>query len=315
MSVICSCDAKVQHLGMPNCNDSFGILLRPIIVPIYKNDGTLNYIDTSAALSTQAYWDGLQYNTDETARFFPFTIDMEEVKNEKGETVYQQYASGRRSYVRDGVRTGSGMFPEAPAALVGKVNSKKCSLHGLMWMDHKGNLVGIEKVKGRLYPIQLAKNTLSAIFNPATDTTVPNVMLQWEYDQSVKDENLSFIPAGEIGIDLFTQFNGKTDAYVEQVGTGTTTGFTVDIFTSTGNAVKRTPVKGLVAADIVLYNISDSLAVTVGTLVESSTVPGRYTVTFTAQTNTDKIRLNLSTSTAAKPYDDGTWEETEFALQ
>jgi hypothetical protein len=207
-----------------------------------------------------------------------------------------------------------GIYPSIAAPIIGKLKSKGCSKHSVFIIDNNGAIVGVEKTIGKLYPMQLSDNSLSAIFDFATDTKNNEVIVKFEFAQNVADEQLSMIPAETVGIDLFTTFNGKIDTNIVQVGTGTTTVIVVDIYTDYGTAKTKIPVEGLVEADVQLYNVTDSGVIT-KTFVESTTVPGRYTITVTAQTATDIERLSLLTTAAAKPYNDGTWADVQLKHQ
>jgi hypothetical protein len=312
--IICTCDVAVKHLGLPGCTDQIGIPKRLIFVPTFQEDGTLNYIDTTTFGFTQSDWDGLQYNTDSSARYYPLPLDIESVEMKREESVYNTYPSGLKKFVRDGVRSFMGIYPSIAAPIIGKLKSKGCSKHSVFIIDNNGALVGIEKTIGKLYPMQLSDNSLSAIFDFATDTKNNEVIVKFEFAQNVADEQLSMIPAETVGIDLFTTFNGKIDTNIVQVGTGTTTVIVVDIYTDYGTAKTKIPVEGLVEADVQLYNVTDSGVIT-KTFVESTTVPGRYTITVTAQTATDIERLSLLTTAAAKPYNDGTWADVQLKHQ
>jgi len=313
--IICTCDVAVKHLGLPGCTDQIGIPKRLIFVPTFQEDGTLNYIDTTTFGFTQSDWDGLQYNTDTSARYYPLPLDIESVEMKREESVYNTYPSGLKKFVRDGVRSFMGIYPSIAAPIIGKLKSKGCSKHSVFIIDNNGALVGVEKSKGKLYPMQLSDNSLSAIFDFATDTKNNEVIVKFEFAQNVADEQLSMIPAETVGIDLFTTFNGKIDTNIVQVGTGTTTVIVVDIYTDYGTAKNKIPVEGLVAADLALYNVTDSASTTISSLAESTTVPGRYTITVTAQTSTDIERLSLASTTAAKPYADGTWADVQLKHQ
>ncbi len=313
---VCTCDSPVKHLGLPNCTDLVGIPKRLIFVPTYKNDGTLNYIDTTtAAIDTEAYWNGLQYNTDESARYFPLAKDFESVEMPKGESVYEEFPSGRREYVRDGVRTFMGILPKTAIPLIGKLKSKGCAKHSVFIVDNLGNLIGYEKTLGMLYPLQMSDNTLNSIFQFATDTTVPKIEVRFEFAVSIADEKISFIKVEDIGISLFDQFSGKRDINIAQVtAERSTTGFAITIYEDYGDAKTKQPVEGLVTADFELYNDTDSLAVVITSATESTTVPGKYVFVIPAQTVTDNLTLSLSSSAPAKPFNDGTWEDLTISL-
>lgn len=314
-AIICTCDSPVKNLGLPNCSDNVGIPKRLIFVPTYKTDGTLNFIATASdAITTAAFWNGLQYNADANSRYYPLASDFESVEMAKGDTVYQEFPSGRKEKVRDGVRTFMGQLPKVSAPLVGKLKSKGCSKMSVFIVDDEGKLVGIEKTTGNLYPMQLSDNTMNSIFQYATDTTVPFIPVEFEFAQNNADELISFIPAASIGVDLFTQFNGKMDTNIVQVGTGSATGFTVDIFNDYGNAVTKLPIEDLVTASFSLYNDTTASSVTITSATESATVPGRYVFVIPSQTTTDDATLSLSTDTTALPFADGTWSAVTISF-
>jgi hypothetical protein len=140
-----------------------------------------------------------------------------------------------------------------------------------------------------------------------------NIML--EFAQNNADEQIALIPASDLGtgVDLFTTFNGKMDTTIEQVGVGTTTVIVVKIYQSYGTAKTKIPISGLVLADFVLYNVTDSIAVVPSGVVE--TPDGTYTFTMAAQTATDIERLSLAVTANAKPFEDSTWAAVQLKHQ
>jgi hypothetical protein len=166
-----------------------------------------------------------------------------------------------------------------------------------------------------LYPMRLSDNTLNAMWMYATGSTLGQSMLNLEFHHSDLDEKINWISDSDIAIDLTSQWKGKLDTNISQVAAlrGATT-FTVDIYSDYGSAKTKDPIENLVAADLTLYNITDSASVTIDTLVESTTVPGRYVVTFTSQTTTDTFRLGLGTTTAAKALDATSWLDVVIDL-
>lgn len=313
--LICECNEPVKNLGTVNCIDKFGRIWRITFVPIYKEDGSENYIDATATLN-KAYFDALQYHTDTNSRYYPMPVDLKNVEMAKGEAVYEEFDDGSKEFVRFGQWSFKALLRNIAPAYIGKINSKKCGKIGVLLISDTYNIGGYEKTKGRLYPLQLADSTLNAMLQFKTGNTNEGGMLAFEFINTILDEKFSWIPASAlVSFDLNTQWTGKKDSHIEQVGTGTTTAFTVDIYTDFGTATRKIPVEGLVAADLVLYNVTDSASVTISTCTESTTVPGRYTITFTAQTNTDILRLTLGTTDAGKPYDGSDWQDVQITLQ
>lgn len=309
---ICNCTSTIGNLGLPSCEPEIGIIKRMILVSLYKEDGTLNYVDTTATLNA-AYFDALQYNTDTFQRWYPLAKDLKNVETTKADPVYFEFADGSKEFVRDGIRSFMAIIPNGFPKIVGKIMASGCRRLGVYFVDDRGNLVGYEKSTGNLYPLELSQNTLNAFYNYANDSQNQRVMLSFEFDSKLQDEYISYIEAADMGKDLLRELNGMMDVTISQVGTGTTTGFSAKLVLDYGNAKTKQPVSGLVAADFVLYNVTDSLAVTISTVTESP--DGTYAFTFTSQTATDILRLSLATTTAANPFDDNSWSAVQITLQ
>lgn len=313
--IICNCDTNIQNLGLPNCIAEFGRPNRLTFVPLYKEDGTENYIDTATATLDATFFNGLQYNTDQYSRFYPLPIDLKNVEMPKADAVYQEFDDGTKKFVRFGARSLTAIVPDSAPVLIGKLNSMKCGKWGVYITSDSGNFGGIERTAGKLYPYRLSDNTLNAMWQFQTGSTLGQIMMALEFLHTDLDENFSFIDASDISIDLSSQFKGKLDTKISQVTSarGATT-FSVDIYSDYGNAKTKDPIENLVAADLSLYNITTSSAVTISTLTESTTIPGRYVVTFTSQTTTNDLRLSLSTSDVAKQLAGDTWSDLIISL-
>jgi len=114
-------------------------------------------------------------------------------------------------------------------------------------------------------------------------------MITWSLDE--KDENMSMITVDEM-TDGVAGIKGLLDIKSSYANISTT-GFDVTL-TVDGYGTKLTPqlVKGLVAGDFALFNVTDSLSVTILTATESP--DGTYAITFAAQTSADVLRLTPS---------------------
>jgi hypothetical protein len=313
--IICDCNEQIKNLGVPNCITQIGRPSRLTFVPLYTEAGVENYIDTTTATLDSTYFNGKQYATDPYSRFYPLPIDLKNVEMPKGDAVYQEFDDGTKKFVRFGARSLTAILPDSAPVLIGKLHSMKCGKWGVYITTDTGNLVGIERTKGMLYPMRLSDNTLNAMWQFATGSTLGQSMLSLEFHPSDLDEQINFISNADISIDLVSQWKGKLDTKISQVTSarGATT-FSVDIYSDFGSAKTKDPIENLVAADLVLYNITTSSAVTISTLVESTTIAGRYVVTFTSQTTTNDLRLSLGTTDAAKALDDSSWSSVIIGL-
>lgn len=137
-----------------------------------------------------------------------------------------------------------------------------------------------------LAPIRIAKDSLVVNYLFASDTTVEKVGVTFQFDQRENDGNLSYVEV-EDDADL-TGYRGLLDIY-SLVPLNTLTTVTVELFNKYGAANNKNVLSGLVAGDFALYNVTDSLAVTVVSSVESP--DGTYLITFAAQTANDVLRI------------------------
>jgi len=316
--LICECNEPVKNLGLVNCIDKFGRFFRLTFVPIYKTDGTENYINAESDALDLAYFNDLQYNADTNARYYPLPLNLKNVENSKGDPVYKTYDDDTKEFVRFGARSLKAILSgDVAPVLVGKINSKRCGKMGIFITSDTKNFGGIEKTKGKLYPIQLADHTLNALFNFANSAGNEEIMLAMDFDPSVLDEKFSWISSSDIGIDLITGWKGKVDTNIAQVAANrSTTTFKVDIYSDYGTAKKKLPVTGLVTADFSLYNLTDAASATLTSATEDTLVPGRYAfVIASAQTNTDLLALSLAVTANAKPFEDASWSDVSIALQ
>lgn len=316
--LICECNEPVKNLGIVNCIDKFGRFARITFVPIYKTDGTENYIDAETDALDAAFFNALQYHADTNSRYYPLPLNLKNVENSKGDPVYKTYDDDTKEFLRFGARSLKAILSgDVAPVLVGKINSKRCGKMGIFITSDTKNFGGIEKTKGKLYPIQLADHTMNALFSFATNASNEEIMISMDWDPSVLDEKFSWITSSDIGLDLFTAWKGKVDTNITQVAANrSTTTFKVDIYSDYGTAKKKLPVKGLVTADFALYNDTDAASASLTSATEDALVPGRYAfVIASAQTNTDLLTLSLTTTDNAKPFEDTTWDDVSIALQ
>jgi hypothetical protein len=281
-----------------------------------QQDGTENYIDLSSAALDQTYFDALQYNTDPYGQVLPDACRSQEYRVPKGDAVYEDFDDGSKEFVRYGSRSLTGkIIGDVAPIYVGKINSKKCGKIGIYLTSDTQNFGGIERTKGKLYPMQLSPQTLNAMWDFGNGSSNGHIPLSMEFVNTILDEQFSWISKEDIGISLITQWNGKLDTNIEQLALNrSTTTFTVDISLDFGNAKTKLPVTGLVTADFTLTDLTTPGSITITSATESTTTPGRYAFVIPTTTVTHDLRLGLSSSTAAKPFDGGTWKNVIVSL-
>jgi hypothetical protein len=130
-------------------------------------------------------------------------------------------------------------------------------------------------------------------------------MLSFEWSIDERDEDMKMILASDItGINL-VNLRGLMNVYAEIVSTSTTA-MVVDLKVMQGDIIHETPVEGLLIGDFVssvtgstskIRNNTDAADITITTVVESTTVAGRYTISYAAQTVSDVLQPLIKKNT------------------
>lgn len=298
MSALCSCGVALQNTGVPSCVPIFGVTKQLILVPLIANDGTENCIDPTDTLDS-AYFTALLNNADDSKRWYP-TGAMKNVTGERADPLMETFEDGSKVFIRQGVRNFSAMILKGGPELLSQLNSNRCSSFGIFFIDADGSLYGkVKNNDGLLYPVEVQASSFYGKLVFTTDTTIQKVMLSFELGVDEKDEDLRMILSSSIsGINL-AKVSGLINTYLKVVSCGNTN-TVVDIYNKYGDFINGSPVEGLVAADFVssdsgttnkMYNITDDADVTIS-VVESTSIPGRYTITaFSSLTTGDELQI------------------------
>ncbi len=284
----CKCDVGLSNTGTA-CTPLQAVARQYILTPKFKADGTLNKLDITSTLNS-AFWTS-QVNAVAEERWYPLPR-VQNVTDEQGDNIVQSFHDGSTAFIAEGARTVVGFLPGQAPHLVGQINDARCSEIAMYVIDKDGNLIGKCIEDGFLHPICLEDDTISATYvkNDASATVSGvNIAFTWSLDE--KDENMSMITVDEM-TDGVAGIKGLLDIKSSYANISTT-GFDVTL-TVDGYGTKLTPqlVKGLVAGDFALFNVTDSLSVTILTATESP--DGTYAITFAAQTSADVLRLTPS---------------------
>lgn len=289
MSATCDCTSVYENSGFPDCLGAvIGSVKKLIMVPKFDSTGALNKVSLPATLNS-AYFLALINNADRTKRWYPLPKFVN-VATPKAESVYETFEDGSKKFVHEGVRTLTAVLPAFNPGYLSILKSGRCADMAVYIVDKNGALVGLTNGEENvLYPFALNPNTIDAIYQWATDTTGSNINFSMEFDPDMKDEEINKIDASALatGVNLLN-LTGLFDVFVTYANTSATTmTFTLD--TKYGPVNSKVKVKGLVAADFALFNVTDSAAVTILTATESPA--GTYTLTYASQTTSDVIRL------------------------
>ena len=293
---LCSCAVSLQNTGSPSCAPIMGVAANFILVPLIANDGTFNYIDPSATLN-DAYFTALINEADDSKRWYP-TGKLKNVTTDRADPILETFEDGSSVFIRDGIRNFTAMIIKGSFELAKQFNANRCSTFGIFIVDLDGNILGSTKSSDNyLYPISCDAATFYAKPVFTTDTTIQKIMLSGQWDVLQKDDDLRMISASSITAANIVNLKGLMNVYATIVSTSTTT-MVLDLFAKVGNIVTNYKIEGLVTADFVssdtgstskMYNITDDSDLTV-TAAESTTIDGRYTLTYTGAVASDVLQ-------------------------
>lgn len=300
---LCICNNGLSNTGLPLCVKVQKVIKKFVFVPLVADDGTLNYVNPASTLDS-SWVQALINNTDKSKRWFP-TPEIKNIDTPKENPVYESYNDASSNFIREGVRKFEGLIPLCPPMYKSKLESVRCNQGnvGIYLIDLEGNLVGLTNGSDSyLYPIPINDQSLVANVKFGNDTTTTGIMLTFEFPAYLNDGNIRMIASNSFSDFSMLTIKGLLDVSYEQVGSSTSTTFTIDI-SLTDAAIIGDPiaVEGLVAADFAssvggatskIRNTTDGADVAV-TVAESATVPGRYTFTYTSQTAADDLVVFL----------------------
>ena len=285
MAEICSCETVMGNTGLPSCYKALTLASGIFMTPTYANDGTKNVITTSVAVD-DAFITAKINNADQSKRWFPLQ-KLNAVTSERAEPTFDTRSDGGQAFVKQGIRNFTFEIWEGGARFKKMLDKGRCREFSF-FIINEGRIIGLDLTDEQLElaPIRITKDSLVVNYLFASDTTVEKVGVTFQFDQRENDGNLSYVEV-EDDADL-TGYRGLLDIY-SLVPLNTLTTVTVELFNKYGAANNKNVLSGLVAGDFALYNVTDSLAVTVVSSVESP--DGTYLITFAAQTANDVLRI------------------------
>lgn len=286
---VCSCDYSLQNTGLPNCNYVIKYAKDAILVPMRDAAGAANKIANNAVIN-DAYIIAKLNDTDPSQRWYL----LKDIKNANmgtpAEPVYQTFDDGSKVKIQNGVTSASFIFAASSPTFLGKLESFECENMGILFVDKGGKIVGISDGTGDMYPIEIAKNSLTSVPTYGTPTGTYFITTSFDWDLAVEHSTVATygntVNWNSSTITSLLDVEGSIYAAV------TTTGMTLDLFTQYGDLDAPIEVEGLLLADFTLYNVTDSASITITSVTESTTVPGRYVFVFPTQTSADVLRLS-----------------------
>lgn len=300
---MCTCKQGIANTGTPNCSTSIEVPVKLFVQSLYDAEGNKNMIDLSTIAGPEdldaAFFSAMINDTDKSKRLFPLP-KMKNVENTRGENRLETFKDGSKLYIGQGTRTFKALIvgKEATPQLAGKLESLRCTDFGIYMAGQTGSFIGSDATAGYLQPINIDQDSFSAKYMPPTDDAVQKIEISFDFDVTEYDQNLRAIVSEEMTCDV-RELRGLLDVYVNYVDV-TSAFTTVDLYTDYGTALNRIPVEGLVTADFIssdtlatgkIYNVTDDSDESITLTVESSTIPGRYTLSYSGVNSADVLQV------------------------
>lgn len=295
----CSCADGANNVGQPNCVDVFARSKYLIFVQTRQNDGTLNSITPSDTFDQTFLDTKVNAATDE--RWYVMPIHKNYTA-ERAEAITEDI-DGIPFNVAQGNKTVSFEYIDKVGAppVVKNINSFACGAYSYFIVTQNNEVVGYQPSgEDNLLPIPVEQGTLYARFMEPTKTTKARTMAQMLVREDVNDGDLKMIPTDEITANL--NDNRSVAEINLELTTPQTTATEIEI-TATykyfGTFPNNQPLEGITTAtDFEVYNQTTSSSVTPSGITE--TAPGVYTLTIPAQTTSDVLDVEITTT--SKPF-------------
>lgn len=305
---VCSCSVTLSNTGTPGCYSIQDVAKKLIMVPIQDSSGNLNRIDLTSIPSNSTI-KGYINNSDDKARWYPMP-EMENVTNERGDPITEEFPSGNIYKVRNGTKTFTGQMVKQGAEYAGQIESFGCEDMGAFIIDASGNVIGDKSTTGYLSPIKINTQTWDVRTQDTGDQTIARILLTFQWNNSVQDSDIGMLKASDFDSDVdWLDYNGLIDLY-GTVSSISTTGFTMKVYTIFGSVLNPKVMPGLNSSDFEIYNETTAATVTISSMAENPA--GTYAFTYTAQTPADELSLRIASATNG--YDDTNLEAVTITI-
>lgn len=289
---VCNCNTTMSNTGINGCNPLMQVTKKIILVPTYDSTGARNSITLATSLN-QAYFTAKVNQADASKRWFPLP-SMVDVNDQRNDAVMQTVSDDTEIYIKDGIRKFIGMVwgTNASPMLKAKVESARCIPVSAYLIDRLGNLIGgsMDDAQTVLYPFQLDQDSVHATLMQSTDKTTQGVKIGFNFSQDELDSCIRMIKQTEMGGANLLTLAGLKEVYMTVTSSGTA-GAVVSLYFESVNPKTPVPATGLVTADFIssvtsttskVRRTNNTAADVTVAVTESTTVPGTYTLAYTA---------------------------------
>ena len=199
------CNAKFIPLGSPNCNIDLTAIRGMIFVE--SNKVTYNAQGLPNNLNT------LINNGDAVAS--PKVLNF---TSEKPESTFQEFDDGTRYFIRESTRSFSFIIAKPTFWQLGAFKRLRCKKIGVYLIDKDNNMLGKSKFldTANFEPITIENETIDAIIQFATDTTIRQLSISMQMSNLVKEEDLAVLQPDDNLIDPLSYINNPLTAVICQ---------------------------------------------------------------------------------------------------
>lgn len=306
---ICDCESPLSNLGF-DCTTPFGIPAMGVLVPTFDDDGNINGILKTQAL-TKAYFDSMTNHADASKRWYVLP-QFKNVGNTRGDAKFFEYDDQSTEFVSEtarkfmatiGLTSGNGAV--APA-MKKQIESARCTGGMSIFLFSEKRQILCKNSDDNLssLPIEIDAQSVYAGFVFSTKDQNQHYIFSFNFSITEEDSNFTTIDCTEIsGYDIL-MMKSLLDMCYDLIDVTPTT-LKIKIRTKGNFGTSRTPptLDDLVASDFIssdsaatskIFNETDQADVSITGVVENPA--GTYELTFAAQTLGD-VLVPLATKT------------------
>lgn len=276
----CSCKVGLGVLGTPQCTETEGLVKKLIYVNYFDESGQVYSIPESTTIDDN--YITARINESNASIKWYVSPDVEDVDQPREDPEYQTFDSGRKARTaKPQIKSFSAMHPSAHRGLMKGYANYKCAKLGVFVVFDDERILFDGSVDGQIRPLRIADTTFNVYYKDPKGSELQGIMLSFDWDTLVKDENLKTIAVdGDIlnANDLIEGSISETSHDGDQI-----------VFTVPNNY--DGDITGILPGDITAFNVTDAGNAS-GTLAENN---GVYTYTYgSTQDGGDVIQLTIS---------------------
>ena len=304
----CKCAAGVKNSGITSQQQLSAAVLKDVYVPLYKADGTLNFVDLTAELVNgilpEQFFKDQVAQDDPKDRWYPTPSEFVTVTPAQADPRAQTFAAGNIAIAGKGIKSVIYQLKSIEPVWGGKIEALSCDELGTYTVDECGGFEGVvlNADETKLYPKPINKDSFNIDSIPGDlSPAVELVNIAYQFKLTYKDKDRRYIPASAIGADLLSEYRlGGLVDIVPVISLIIATGFTLDAQTCFGYP-DPIGAEGLVDADFVLADAAGG-PIAITSVTPQVTDSTKYDFLF-ASTPAETITLSRTAAMLIKGFD------------